>query len=337
MAISNFSVLSQHDEQLLRLGMLAEKYFAEDPNTCLLKLRQLAESLAQLLAARAGLYIFPEETQYDLLRRLQDSGVMPREVFQMFNEVRRTGNAANHALSGDHRTALSALKLVREMGLWFHRTCKDASYKVSPFIPPPAPHNESAGLRAELECLKRTLADYQATHAQVIEKLSMTEASLREAKDEQAFWENMAAETEQAKLVLAKSLLELQRVTVTQPKDVLVKIVTAANKAVDAVQLDEAETRRLIDQQLRQAGWEVDSEALKFNQGARPEKNRNRAIAEWPTESGPADYVLFIGLTPVAVIEAKRKHVDVSGALQQAKRYSRTFTPSSECELPADN
>lgn len=205
MAISNFSVLSQHDEQLLRLGMLAEKYFAEDPNTCLLKLRQLAESLAQLLAARAGLYIFPEETQYDLLRRLQDSGVMPREVFQMFNEVRRTGNAANHALSGDHRTALSALKLVREMGLWFHRTCKDASYKVSPFIPPPAPHNESAGLRAELECLKRTLADYQATHAQVIEKLSMTEASLREAKDEQAFWENMAAETEQAKLVLAKA------------------------------------------------------------------------------------------------------------------------------------
>jgi hypothetical protein len=31
--MSNFSVLSQHDEQLLRLGMLAEKYFADDPNT----------------------------------------------------------------------------------------------------------------------------------------------------------------------------------------------------------------------------------------------------------------------------------------------------------------
>jgi type I restriction enzyme R subunit len=46
--MSNFSVLSQHDEQLLRLGMLAEKYFADDPNTCLLKLRQLAESLTQL-------------------------------------------------------------------------------------------------------------------------------------------------------------------------------------------------------------------------------------------------------------------------------------------------
>jgi len=65
-AISNFSILSQHDEQLLRLGMLAEKYFADDPNTCLLKLRQLTESLAQLLAARTGLFISAEETQYDL-------------------------------------------------------------------------------------------------------------------------------------------------------------------------------------------------------------------------------------------------------------------------------
>lgn len=46
MASSNFSVLSQHDEQLFHLGMLAEKYFADDPNICLLKLRQLTESLA---------------------------------------------------------------------------------------------------------------------------------------------------------------------------------------------------------------------------------------------------------------------------------------------------
>ncbi len=48
---TNFAHLEQHDEQLLRLGMLAEKYFAEDPNTCLLKLRQLSELLAQLVAA----------------------------------------------------------------------------------------------------------------------------------------------------------------------------------------------------------------------------------------------------------------------------------------------
>lgn len=123
--MSNFSVLSEHDEQLLRLGMLAEKYFAEDPNTCLLKLRQLTELLSQLLAARAGLLVAPEETQFQLLRRLQDSGVLPRELYQMFDEVRRAGNAASHALSGDHRSALTALKLTWQLGLWFHRKRKN--------------------------------------------------------------------------------------------------------------------------------------------------------------------------------------------------------------------
>lgn len=77
---SNFSNLQAHDAQLVRLGMLAERYFAEDPNTCLLKLRQLTELLAQLLASKVGLYSAEEEKQVDLLRRLQVQGILPREV-----------------------------------------------------------------------------------------------------------------------------------------------------------------------------------------------------------------------------------------------------------------
>ena len=157
---TNFAILQQHDEQLLRLGMLAEMYFANDPNTCLLKLRQLAELLAQMLAAQTGLYSSPEEKQYDLLRRLQDSGILPREIFQVFSEVRRAGNAASHALSGDHRSALSALKLTWQLGLWFHRTFKDPAYKSGPFIPPAPPADESAELRAELERLNNAVSEY---------------------------------------------------------------------------------------------------------------------------------------------------------------------------------
>jgi type I restriction enzyme, R subunit len=50
--------------------MLAERYFPDDPSTTLLKLRQLTELLAQLVATKVGLYQSPEESQYDLLRRL---------------------------------------------------------------------------------------------------------------------------------------------------------------------------------------------------------------------------------------------------------------------------
>jgi hypothetical protein len=119
---SNFAHLQEHDEQLLRLGMLAERYFPDDPNTSLLKLRQLAELLAQLVATTVGLYQSPEESQYDLLRRLQEQGILPREIAQLFAEVRRAGNVASHAVAGDHHTALAALKITWQLGLWFHRT-----------------------------------------------------------------------------------------------------------------------------------------------------------------------------------------------------------------------
>ncbi len=331
---TNFAHLREHDEQLLRLGMLAEKYFAEDPNTCLLKLRQLAELLAQLLASQVGLFVSAQEAQYDLLRRLQDRGILPREVAQLFGEIRRSGNAASHALTDDHRTALSSLKIAWQLGLWFHRTFKNPSFKSGPFIPPVAPKDESEELRTELSRLTKALEEYQTAHQEAEQRLVATETTLKETKDEQLFWEQMALEAEQAKATLEEQLAEQQSAAASQPKGSFAKYVKAASKAADSVQLDEANTRTLIDQQLRQAEWQADSTMLTYAKGARPEKGKNLAIGEWPTASGPADYVLFIGLTPVATVEAKRKNTDVSGALLQAKRYSRSFNLEQKQQSP---
>ena len=70
-------------------------------------------------------------------------------------------------------------------------------------------------------------------------------------------------------------------------------------------QKSEAETRYLIDEQLRKVGWEADTEQLRYSKGTRPEKGRNMAIAEWPTDSqvgnkGYADYALFVETKLVA-------------------------------------
>jgi type I restriction enzyme, R subunit len=331
---TNFAHLQEHDEQLLRLGMLAEKYFADDPNTCLLKLRQLAEFLAQLVASRVGLFFSTDEAQYELLRRLQDRGILPREVAQLFGEIRRSGNAANHALMGDHRTALSNLKIAWQLGLWFHHTFKDPAFSSGPFIPPVAPKDESDELRTELIRLTQAWKAYQSEHQDTAQRLASMEATLKSAQDEQLFWEQMATEAEQAKAKLAQQLAQQQTATAPQSKGLLANFITAANQAAQSVQLDEASTRKLIDQQLQQAGWEVDSIALTYGKGARPEKGKNRAIAEWPTASGPADYLLFVGLMPVAAVEAKRHNTNVSGALQQAKRYSRDFRFDPEHQSP---
>ena len=93
----------------------------------------------------------------------------------------------------------------------------------------------------------------------------------------------------------------------------------------------EAEVRFIIDKQLRQVGWEVDSENLKYSKGISPSKGRNIAISEWPTISkdgkkGFADYVLFIGLKMVGIIEAKAEHKDVSSVIDyQCKEYSQNI------------
>ena len=143
-----------------------------------MKLRQLAELLAQLLAARSGLYL-AEEKQYDLLRRLQDQGVLPREIAQLFGEVRRTGNAANHAFSGDHRSALATLKIVWQLGLWFHRTFTAPDFKSGPSLPPSSPGDESEELRTELQRLRQAVAEYQSAHAQTVQQLQTVQHESR--------------------------------------------------------------------------------------------------------------------------------------------------------------
>lgn len=66
---------------------------------------------------------------------------------------------------------------------------------------------------------------------------------------------------------------------------------------------------------------------LKYSKGSRPEKGKNKAISEWPTKGKQsADYILFAGLTPIAVVEAKRENIDVAGKIPQAQRYSSGFT-----------
>jgi type I restriction enzyme R subunit len=334
---SNFDMLRLYEEELWRLGALAERYFADDPNTSMLKLRQLAESLAQSLAARAGLYTVQDESQFDLIRRLQGEGVLPRDIKQVLDQIRVTGNAANHARQSDHASALSTLKLSWQLCLWFHRTFKDADFRSGPFLPPAPPVDESADLSSELMSLRKAVSDYQSKHEQASSELSFAQTQLSALGEERCIWEQLATESEEAKALLAGQLATLQAAAQIAPKDTFSRLVASATTAALHVQLDESETRRIIDEQLRQAGWETDTQTLRHSKGTRPQRGRNMAIAEWPCDGYSADYVLFQGLIPMAVVEAKRKNVDVSGALQQAKRYSRTFSASTETQLHERN
>jgi len=81
----------------------------------------------------------------------------------------------------------------------------------------------------------------------------------------------------------------------------------------------ESKARQHIDQKLEQAGWIV-QDMKQLNLGAA----QGIAVREYPTDTGPADYVLFVNRQAVGVIEAKRDEAaeNITTVENQTARYA---------------
>lgn len=128
---------------------------------------------------------------------------------------------------------------------------------------------------------------------------------------------------EQEKLIveLTGKIKEIQTQNISKQERI-----KKVNNAVNFMNLSEKETRYLIDEQLCQVGWEADTQNLRYSNGTRPQKGRNIAIAEWPTEKGHADYALFVGMKMVGIIEAKKTNQDIPSVIDvQGKEYAKNI------------
>ncbi len=334
----NFAFLGVHDPLLVRLAAQAEGYVFTDPETSIFKLRTWVETLAKQMAGTARL---PDTAALDLLgllRRLTEKGYLPREVADLLHSIRTAGNRAVHDAAASQGEALRCLRFAHKVAVWFHRAYGGKpDWRYPAFVAPPEPRDASAELRAELERLRSQVDELSsakgaaaaaeaaraAAEAKAAKAYQEVEVALALAQETQAERDQLKAEFE-ARLAAAAAA----------PEPAPAPDLATIQAATTALDIDEADTRVLIDAQLRAAGWEADSKARTHAGGARPAKGLNQAIAEWPTAKGPADYVLFIGLMPVAVIEAKRKHIDIAGKVPQAERYALAFTVETDMTPP---
>lgn len=335
----NFGFLTAF-AQLVRLGTLAERYFREDTNTTLIKLRQFGEAMAQTIASRLRETGDPRESQKDLLERLEDRGAIPRDAARLFHEIRIVGNKATHHGYADQSAALNALKMAWQLAVWFHRSYGgNKTYQPKPFAPPADPQRAGAALAAELERLRQqhaaslSAAEQAQVAVQQAEQARLSaEDRIRIEAEEKAALRKLLDEAEAKQAALVQELQAAQAATPTAP-ETMAMVLTAALSAAAAIDLDEAATRSIIDRQLRDRGWDVDSQSITYQSGSRPAKGKAMAIAEWPTDDGRADYALFIDTTCIAVIEAKRKRKNVSAAIDQAERYAKGFKAIPGVEL----
>ncbi len=343
---SNFSFLAEHDELFVQLASAAEQTFARDPNTTLIKLRQLGEALAQHLAALSGIEFDDQTSQSDLLYRLNRELGLEPQVKELFHTLRIEGNKATHQFRTRHKEAMDGLKLARELSVWFHRSFgkAGADFKPGPFVPPADPSAQLRQLQADIDKLRHELQqanvelDNSQQLSQLIEQEKTEYEALALAMDEES--RTLAEQARQHEQALAQQqqayeqkIKDLQQQLAGQDdkaqSEQRRQISRQTQAASSAMVLNEELTRILIDQQLNEAGWETDSQEITWKKGARPQEGVNRAIAEWPTEyqgsKGRADYVLFAGLTPIAVVEAKKENTNVAGKIPQAERYSKGF------------
>ena len=333
MTKSSFEFLKGVNDFTYAIACAAENNYPDDPNTTLVKMRMFGEATAKHLGLLLGIPAC--ENQHDLLRELGKIAFVDDTILSVFHKLRRIGNQAVHEYHNDLDDAQMCLRLGFRLGVWYYRlVTKNYDFAVPVFTLPERGenlyHQEVLTLKHQLEQQAREKAQSQSELAAQQQKLISLNGYI-------AILEGKQQETEaqtRARLAaleaqLAEKNAELAKQTEQERKAYQKEITDQAIKRT--LDLSEEESRFLIDAQLRKAGWQADSKALRFSEGVRPEPGVNKAIAEWPTgkdetgKQGFADYVLFVGLKPIAVVEAKRKNIDVPARLNESYRYSKYF------------
>lgn len=334
---SNFEFLKGVNDFLYQIAIAAEGNFPKDPNTTMSKLRIFSETMAKHFGK--ALQMDLNATQADLIRELSKIPLIDDAIIDVFHRLRIIGNKAVHEYHNDLGDAEMALRLAYRLSVWYYRTITTDKNFATPVFVLPTVGQEQAYQQQVID-LKDALKQALNNNAQNDAELAIKQDKVISLNGYIAILEGKQEETSeqaQARILALEAQLkakdqELHKQTETERKQYQqqLKQEIGARK----IDLSEDETRFLIDDQLNKAGWVVDSLQLKYSKGTRPQIGKNMAIAEWPTDKdetsklGLADYVLFVGLKPIAVIEAKKANLDVSGKLSEAYRYSKHFNHS---------
>lgn len=305
---SSFDYFENEFPVLARLGKLAESYCESDPNSALYKIRKIGETITTLIYQYDNIVCptgnINDVPQVTRINTLQDYGIINSLLAKSFTKLRKIGNEAVHEDLDSSVLVKELLPISYSICLWFagtYGTSKNSEYK---------------------EYVLPEKLNAVAKKKFIVKVKKLTEFTPEQKQDDEAENQLIAQASTAARLA--------PKVQISERKNKSLR----ANRARP---LTEAETRELIDEQLRSVGWECDTKILnqKLN-GTKPQKGHNMAIAEWQTDSkiynhGYADYALFIGEKLVGVIEAKAEHKDIPCVIDgQCKEYAELIKESDK-------
>jgi type I restriction enzyme R subunit len=191
--------------------------------------------------------------------------------------LRKEGNTAVHDVVGGKREALAGLRIARQVAIWLHRAFGKPSpqFKAGPFVEPALVSYAArlAQLEKELQIERgafdsaRQTADAERLRRDELERQNTLLAGERD------LWERLAQDEEDQRKTLEREfearLRAVRSEAISGTASDRSQVVAAAAQASKSLHLDEAETRTLIDAQLRDAGWEADSGTWRSPNGRR--------------------------------------------------------------------
>ena len=290
MKSQNFEFLRQKRSVLADLAGFAERYAHEDPASSLIKQRSFVELIVTAIYERYRLQPPFSDNLNDLMTAESFRQSVPEVVQNKLHTVRKAGNHAAHPRRPiTSQLSLECLTQLFDIACWFYVQVDGGDRGATPkFVPPPPEPEGTAKTKDALEKLRLAEAKYESVLASLDEE--------------------------------TKKRLDAERAA-TEHATGFAQLKDAGQKVATFLQFNEETTRRrLIDQALISAGWNVGAN------GADTEEVRQEVrLSTMPTPSGDgfADYVLYgDDGKPLAVIEAKKTAKEARVGGEQARMYA---------------
>lgn len=290
MKSQNFEFLRTKRAVLADLAGFAERYAHEDPASSLLKQRSFVEHVVTAIYEAYRLRPPFSDNLNDLMSAEPFRQSVPEVVQNKLHAVRKAGNHAAHPRRPiTSQLPLDCLYQVFDIARWFHVQVDGGDRLEAPAYSAPPPETQGTGkTRDALEKLRLAEAKYE---------------SVLVALDEET-----------------RKRLDAERAA-TEHATELARLLEEGQKVASFLEFNEETTRRrLIDQALLAAGWNVGANGVNTEQ-----VRQEVRLSTMPTASGEgfADYVLYgDDGKPLAVIEAKKTAKDARVGAEQARMYA---------------
>ena len=225
---SSFDCFEKEFPILAKLGQLAESYCYTDPNSALYKIRKIGETITSLVYEYDNLPVptgnIADIPQVTRINTLYDYKIINGLLAKSFTRLRKIGNEVVHEDLDSSVLVEELLPISYSLCFWFAET-----------------YGSKENTAAKEYVLPKNLQP--VAKKKVIIRVKKPQEFTAQEQEENKAEDNLIALAQENAAAAPKVKIGLRR--------------NRSFKANRARPLTEAETRELIDEQLRQVGWEV--------------------------------------------------------------------------------